>query len=72
MGKRMRYGLLVPAFAALLVALAACGGGGASSNAVAAKGPIKIWLSNNAQEISWGKAVVKQWNKDHPKEQVKA
>ena len=59
---------------ALTLALAACiggGGSGGSQNAVnSAKGPIKIWYSNNAEEVAWGKAVVTAWNKDHPKEQV--
>jgi multiple sugar transport system substrate-binding protein len=59
---------------ALTLALAACIGGGGSSGsqsaANSAKGPIKIWYSNNAEEVAWGKAVVTAWNKDHPKEQV--
>ena len=49
---------------ALALSLAACGddGGGGDSDAVSAKGPIKIWLSNNPEEIAWGKAMVKEWN----------
>jgi multiple sugar transport system substrate-binding protein len=54
------------------LALSACsGGGGASaSGAMTAHGPIKIWYSNNAQEVAWGKQAVASWNKTHPKEQV--
>jgi multiple sugar transport system substrate-binding protein len=65
--------------AAALVILAlgatACGGdsgGGASSDDLAVKGPIKIWLSNNPEELAWGKAMVEAWNADHPKEKVTA
>jgi multiple sugar transport system substrate-binding protein len=57
------------------VALVAAGCGSSaqsssSSQASAAKGPIAIWYSNNAQEVTWGEAVVAAWNKDHPSEQV--
>ena len=65
--------------AATLTALAlgmtaACGGGsgGASTGALTAKGPIKVWLSNNPEEIAWGKAMVKAWNTAHPNELVTA
>ena len=54
------------ATAAALVALAlgatACGGSSGSSSSsgdLAVKGPIKIWLSNNAEEVAWGKAMVR-------------
>jgi len=63
--------------AALLTAVAltaACsgGGGGGSADAGSGTGPIKIWLSNNEQEVAWGKALVEEWNADHPDEQVTA
>ena len=70
----------------LVLVLAACGGGtgstpgggaaasgsaaGSGGAAAGAKGPIKIWYSNNKEEVTWGKAVVDAWNKDHPNEQV--
>jgi multiple sugar transport system substrate-binding protein len=41
-----------------------------AEKAVTAHGPISIWYSNNAQEISWGKEVVAAWNKAHPTEKV--
>jgi multiple sugar transport system substrate-binding protein len=56
-----------------LGATAACGGGsGDSGDAASATGPIKVWLSNNPDEIAWGKAMVKEWNADHPDEEVTA
>ncbi len=62
---------------AIAIGLAGCiggsSGGGASGGANAAttaKGPIKIWYSNNKEEVAWGKAVVAAWNKDHPNETV--
>ena len=57
----------------LLIAFAAAGCGGGSENAgkaAAAKGPIKVWYSNNKEEVAWGKAAVAKWNADHPKETV--
>ncbi len=64
--------------AALLTMLAlgmtaACGGdSGDSEGATTATGPIEVWLSNNPEEIAWGKAMVKEWNADHPDEEVTA
>jgi multiple sugar transport system substrate-binding protein len=53
------------------------GGGTASGNPAGGSaapagptGPIKIWYSNNKEEVTWGKAVVDAWNKDHANEQV--
>jgi len=60
-----------------IAATAACGGSGGSgasggSAALTAHGPVKIWLSNNPEEVAWGKDMVKAWNTAHPKEQVTA
>jgi multiple sugar transport system substrate-binding protein len=70
---------------AFAMVLAACGGGsssapsgggaasgGAASGGAAAgpTGPIKIWYSNNKEEVAWGKSVVDSWNKDHANEAV--
>ncbi|MCI9888158.1 extracellular solute-binding protein [Micrococcales bacterium 31B] len=62
--------LAVP-FAALTTA---CGDDSAATNAAAqtAKGPIKVWLSNNEQEVAWGKAVVEAWNAANPDQVVTA
>ncbi|WP_328345569.1 extracellular solute-binding protein [Micromonospora sp. NBC_00421] len=66
----------IPA-ALLTVALAAtagCGdsGGGDAGKANAARGPITVWLSNNAEEVAWGKAMVQAWNTQHAEEQITA
>ena len=52
---------------------AACGGGDDGEAAGAEqRGPIKIWLSNNPEEIAWGKAMVEEWNADNPDEEITA
>ncbi|MBV2353947.1 extracellular solute-binding protein [Streptomyces sp. J2-1] len=52
--------------------LTACGGSSDSGASNSARGPITIWYSNNAQEVSWGKNMVAAWNAAHPKEKVTA
>lgn len=65
--------LLAVSVTLTLGAAAACGGGGAAgSGAAKAHGPISIWYSNNAQEVTWGKQMVAAWNASHPKEKVSA
>ncbi len=49
---------------------AACGGGSGSGDAETSSGPIEVWLSNNPEEIAWGKAMIADWNKAHPSEEV--
>jgi multiple sugar transport system substrate-binding protein len=56
-------------FAATLT-LAACGGGGGGTQTATGTGPIKIWYSDNAQEVQWGTAVVAAWNQAHPDQTV--
>jgi len=69
----MRSRFLATSAAVLALGLtAACGGGGQAESARSAKGPIKVWLSNNPEEIAWGKAMVKEWNAAHPDEKVTA
>ena len=63
------------ALTAVTLLAAGCGGEGnapGGNDAAAKTGAIDVWLSNNEQEVAWGKAVVEAWNKDHPDEQVKA
>ena len=43
----------------------AAGTGAVAGATTGATGPIKIWYSNNAEEVAWGKAMVDAWNKDH-------
>ena len=69
----MRTKVLSLSAAVLALGLtAACGGGSSDSKATSATGPIKVWLSNNPEEIAWGKAMVADWNSAHPKEKVTA
>jgi len=59
-----------------LGATAACsgshGGDAGGAGALTAKGPIKVWLSNNPEELAWGKAMVAAWNGAHAGEEVTA
>jgi multiple sugar transport system substrate-binding protein len=71
----MRRPLFTVTTAVLVLGLtAACGGssGGGSATADAAKGPIEVWLSNNPEEISWGKQMVDAWNAAHADQKVTA
>jgi len=65
-----RYGLLT-AGVALSLGLVACGGSSQAA-AVSTKGAIKIWYSNNADEVKWGDAVVAAWNANHGDQKVTA
>jgi multiple sugar transport system substrate-binding protein len=65
-----RHSFLV-AGVVLSLGLAACGGGNQAAT-TGAKGAIKIWYSNNAEEVKWGDAVVAAWNQSHASEQVAA
>lgn len=71
--RHYRNGLAAAVLAGAMV-LTACSssGGGSTSDAASAKGPIKIWYSNNEQEIAWGQQVVAAWNAANPNEQVTA
>jgi multiple sugar transport system substrate-binding protein len=70
----MRSRILSVSAAVLALGItAACGGGESDSGgAQSATGPIKVWLSNNPEEIAWGKAMVSEWNSANPEEKVTA
>ena len=68
----MRSIVMAATTTVLALTLAACGDSGGSSDAITAKGPIKIWLSNNPEEIAWGEAMVEEWNAANPDEKVTA
>ena len=69
----MRTKVMTAALTVLALGMtAACGGDGGSDDATGSKGPIKVWLSNNPEEIAWGEAMVKAWNAEHPDEEVTA
>ena len=70
---RKNHAALAAAALAVCLTATACGGGDdAAAQAQTAKGPIKIWLSNNPDELAWGKQIVKAWNSAHPQEKVTA
>jgi multiple sugar transport system substrate-binding protein len=70
----MRSRILSVSAAVLALGItAACGGGESDSGgAQSATGPIKVGLSNNPEEIAWGKAMVSEWNSANPEEKVTA
>ena len=76
--KRFSIATRVLSVAALTImgaGLAGCGGGasgGTADSATTAKGPIKIWYSNNEFEVKWGKAMVESWNSAHPEQKIDA
>lgn len=58
---------------AFALSAAACGSDSESgSGDISATGPIKVWLSNNPEEIAWGEAMVAAWNAENPDEKVTA
>jgi multiple sugar transport system substrate-binding protein len=67
-----RTALAVAGLLTATLALTACGGSSSGSTGAPTTGPIKIWYSNNAQEVAWGKATVAAWNKLHADQQVTA
>ena len=69
MARLRTFTAAVAALACTALTLAGCSSGGSGGGKLSS-GPIKIWYSNNAQEVSWGKATVALWNKAHPDQQV--
>jgi multiple sugar transport system substrate-binding protein len=70
-----RIRLWIAVVATLGLALAGCARGGGdqpADQAAQASGPIKIWYSNNPDEVKWGKAVVAAWNQAHADQKVTA
>jgi multiple sugar transport system substrate-binding protein len=70
-----RIRLWIAVVVTLGLALAGCARGGGdqpADQAAQASGPIKIWYSNNPDEVKWGKAVVAAWNQAHADQKVTA
>jgi multiple sugar transport system substrate-binding protein len=67
--RRLAAGLLA---VGLVVAAAACATDDdrGSDPAAQTKGPITIWMSNNAEEVAWGKQMVAAWNATHADQKV--
>lgn len=59
---------------ALCLSAAGCGGdddtGGGRADT--ARGPVTVWLSNNPEEVTWGRAMVEAWNGQHADQKVTA
>ncbi|MEU8571116.1 extracellular solute-binding protein [Streptomyces pathocidini] len=56
----------------LAAATAACARPGPDpATATTSRGPITVWLSNNAAEVAWGTKMVDAWNRAHPRERIK-
>lgn len=70
--KKIRAVALIGAVALIATGCSAGGGGGGGEGGASGTGPIDVWLSNNEQEVEWGKAVVDAWNAEHPDEKVTA
>ena len=71
--RRTRRVAAAGVLAGALLMTAACGsGGGESADANAARGPIKIWYSNNEKEVAWGEQAVAAWNAANADQQVTA
>jgi len=72
----MKHSTTAAAAAVAGLALTTLGAGigvnAAPTGALESRGPITIWLSNNAFEVEWGTAMVEAWNADHPDEEVTA
>jgi multiple sugar transport system substrate-binding protein len=69
----MKLRAIVVGALTLSMGLAACGSGAAPSStkgATLSYGPISIWYSNNAEEITWGEQEVAAWNSLHPTQKV--
>ena len=70
-----RIRLWIAVVATLGLAVVGCTRGGetqSADQAAQATGPIKIWYSNNQDEVKWGKAVVAAWNQANADQQVTA
>lgn len=68
--RRTAYALLVLALSGTATACARSGPDPAT--AAESRGPITVWLSNNAQEVEWGRKMVADWNSRHPDQRITA
>jgi multiple sugar transport system substrate-binding protein len=77
MNRHPRTTVVAGAILAASVAVTACSSSGSPSTSSTntsstGTGPISIWYSNNAQEITWGQQMVASWNSQHPDQKISA
>ncbi|HET6297765.1 MAG TPA: extracellular solute-binding protein [Kribbella sp.] len=70
--KKLTAALLALGLAGTTVACGGSDGGGDADAAATARGEITIWMSNNKEEVAWGKQMVAAWNTAHPDQKVTA
>ncbi|MFD7439008.1 extracellular solute-binding protein [Streptomyces sp. NPDC059861] len=63
---------LAAVLALATVATACARSGPDPATAARSRGPITVWLSNNAQEAEWGRQMVADWNRLHLDQRVTA
>jgi multiple sugar transport system substrate-binding protein len=69
----MKGALTTIALAVAITGLsAACGDGGSVGATTESRGDIAVWLSNNAEEVAWGKQMVAAWNAQHADQKITA
>src|SRR5882757_9199219 len=69
---KLTAALLALGLAGTTVACGGSDGGGSATDAAKARGEITVWMSNNAEEVAWGKQMVAAWNAAHPDQKVNA
>jgi multiple sugar transport system substrate-binding protein len=69
---KLTAALLALGLAGTTVACGGSDGGGSATDAAKARGEITVWMSNNAEEVAWGKQMVAAWNAAHPDQKVTA
>jgi multiple sugar transport system substrate-binding protein len=74
MEKHMRAKVVTASLITLALGFTAagCGGDSGGSGDTSSTGPIKVWFSNNPEELAWGKQMVEAWNADNPDQKVTA
>ncbi|GAA1555676.1 extracellular solute-binding protein [Kribbella sancticallisti] len=72
MKRKVMATLLAFGLAGTATACGDSGDGGSSDAAAQAKGEITIWMSNNKEEVAWGKQMVAAWNAAHADQKVTA
>ncbi|ONI75495.1 sugar ABC transporter substrate-binding protein [Kribbella sp. ALI-6-A] len=62
MKRKLTAGLLALGLTGVAAACGGGDGGGDADAAAQARGEITVWLSNNPEEVAWGKQMVAAWN----------